>query len=940
MNIYTFLYENFEVTDYNKAIFSYKEDGKENYYTTTNKKNIMDFYEKICLENCEGIEHVSCYALDRKYPIIINITNNFDGMTKEKAYDQSLYYSLIYSSQQTIVKLYNLNISNDEAVCFLYDRSEMVGKSLSFNLLLYFPYISLPNKDSIKEFKNELITNLKSKDFEQVYFNHANIKNLNSILNLRYSSCSPIFPRMSEYFVGSYNWILEDEINEGDDLKNPLVETFIFNGLDQLYNEVNNHNPKLITLYEIINNGYDSDKHKNFNFEEWIPMFISFFNTPFDNTSEKQNRVKNIKYDEYIPFGSRFIENININRESLEDEFKEIIHKLIPLILDKRYTEFFTCELIGQALYNTYNSSTTGLNYWIKYCKEAYERLGKYPIFIEERLEDDKVDSFCSSLYENYSNSNITVRSIAWYAKMDNHELYLEWWTEWVRDTMEFSVKQTDVKNQSNICQVFYRYCWLDICYSHKTGETNGTWYVFAGNTWKDALHKVLVFDKLRSLSSLYYKAKIEVIKSQMESVEEKEIEKYKHISKKIDTIITAISNVTFINGLIELSKSLFLIDDLDKKLNASNNLMGVKNGVLEMSGNRVIFRSGIPEDYISFSTTTPYRKLSYDDETVIELLEWIRQMHPNKDTRKFFLRYLSSYLHGDNMGNYFTIWTGSTSNSKSTFTKLIRTTLGNYFLTLPTTVITSSRKNGLGKAIPELATSAGKKAGFVEEARKTDNLNEQVIKSISGLDSMFVRNLYSKGGTIDISFKLVIICNDPPRPETIDKAFIRRVLVIPFIASYSEDAPKSLEEQRRKHIYPMKSDINKKLKKMSVALLWLMVEYYADFAREGLKPSKEIKDATAEYINEQDKYEMFINSETEYITKDGLADQNIFISTAALYEEFKSWIGNLFESYRKPEFTEFVKNMNSKWGEAKNGVWYGHKLNEENNDDSAFMFQ
>ena len=71
-------------------------------------------------------------------------------------------------------------------------------------------------------------------------------------------------------------------------------------------------------------------------------------------------------------------------------------------------------------------------------------------------------------------------------------------------------------------------------------------------------------------------------------------------------------------------------------------------------------------------------------------------------------------------------------------------------------------------------------------------------MKELSGNDTFFARGLFKEGGEITPMFKLVLICNEPPQLHNSDKATWNRIRVIPFEATFCDDAPDTYEEQLR----------------------------------------------------------------------------------------------------------------------------------------------
>lgn len=142
----------------------------------------------------------------------------------------------------------------------------------------------------------------------------------------------------------------------------------------------------------------------------------------------------------------------------------------------------------------------------------------------------------------------------------------------------------------------------------------------------------------------------------------------------------------------------------------------------------------------------------------------------------------------------------GKKGTGKSTFAELLQTVLGAGADALDWSLVSGQREaEKLGAAV------RGKRLLVLPEAGKR-RLSPEILKSLSGSDRIPCRLLYqSSSFSVEPSWALVAVSNDPPSVNAHDDALRDRVMALPFVHSL-EDGPdlvfregKRLEEVRRK---------------------------------------------------------------------------------------------------------------------------------------------
>ena len=111
------------------------------------------------------------------------------------------------------------------------------------------------------------------------------------------------------------------------------------------------------------------------------------------------------------------------------------------------------------------------------------------------------------------------------------------------------------------------------------------------------------------------------------------------------------------------------------------------------------------------------------------------------------------------NQNQTFNIFTGVGSNGKSVLVKLLSMVLGDYKGTVPISLITQKRL-GLGGTSSEVAQLKGLRFAVMNEPSKGDEINEGIMKELTGGDPIQARELYKSSITFIPMFKMACCTN------------------------------------------------------------------------------------------------------------------------------------------------------------------------------------
>ena len=378
-------------------------------------------------------------------------------------------------------------------------------------------------------------------------------------------------------------------------------------------------------------------------------------------------------------------------------------------------------------------------------------------------------------------------------------------------------------------------------------------------------------------------------------------------------------------DNIIKEAKALFYDRDFLEKQDQYPYLLCFSNGIYDFKEN--IFRNGRPEDYISKSTNIDYISLDKTQSHILtEVNEFMEQLFPIEELRNYMWQHLASTLIGTNENQTFNIYTGSGRNGKSMLVMLMSKILGEYKGTVPITLITQKR-NSIGGTSSEVVQLKGLRYAVMQEPTKGDQINEGIMKEITGGDPIQGRALYKEMITFIPQFKLAVCTNTLFDIKSNDDGTWRRIRVCPFMSKFTENPVHDDEDS------PYQYKVNKKLDQRFDEWGPVFMAKLVDIASK-LKGNVEdckIVMATSEEYREGQDYLAEFNK--EMIEK----SQDSVIKKDELYEEFCKWYR---EHYGRivPKGKELYDYMNKKYGKCKKKMWNGvriiYQYDEEQQED------
>lgn len=212
--------------------------------------------------------------------------------------------------------------------------------------------------------------------------------------------------------------------------------------------------------------------------------------------------------------------------------------------------------------------------------------------------------------------------------------------------------------------------------------------------------------------------------------------------------------------------------------------LMGVANGVLDFTaakhGEKVdpetLLRDGAPEDSIFQNA-----EVEYNPGVKSPLWDsYLETFLPDLEYRRFVQKVFGYAFMGGNPQRFMIFLQGGTSTGKSTIIRAVEMATGGYSTTVQANALFREKQDS-GPS-PEVLTAMPKRMIFSSEIGNHNRLHADVIKRLTGGDSISARALYSNTVvTRTPMFTPIIATNSEPTIQDGDAALWRRLLVLPF---------------------------------------------------------------------------------------------------------------------------------------------------------------
>lgn len=860
-----------------------------------NDDSYTNFWEKYCeiSETPENNKKKLCLAeIPRKHmPVISDLTLKFHPLDKEP-YDEDFILAIVFCYQQVIKETLNISEDGPELICCVLKGPTFVEDNLIVcKIRLQFPYCK-----TVCQIQNRLIRPLVLQMFRTTkvisrletqpvneWEDIVDPLSVEKPVVMYGSSQSQNSPKLALEYI--FPQVLKSDIDGCETRVLELSETFF----------PQNHEQASSGIIDLNMFGQDL---KDIDHDFWLPYFLSIYYLKEITLPKNGNNL--LKGN-----GVKRRENNCDDTDCDDPEY--LSSTFLGMLSNKRFEEEHFWLDVGKSLYNTFDGEERGLEKWIDFTRSS-------KIF---KKED------CESKYYTFNSSFLSIKTLAFYAKQDNYEEYYKWHQSWY---LPFLEKATSCCH-SDVAEAIYRVYWLEYACSN---VSKSILYHFDKHLWKRLDSGIDLKNMISGdFITILEKFRLNIAVDMQNSKDKNFRDSAEIMVQKIGKLKSKLKNRTFKNAIYSESCDKFYIEDFDKRMDSSPDLMGCLNGVIEVLHKKAVFRKGKPEDFASKTTLIHYpTHLHKRHPLFLKLISYFRKVYPDKELLNYVGKLFAAALKGRNVDKIFPIHSGKGNNSKSMIKKLLECAFGDFAITMPTSIFTSNKSGGGPE--PAIARSKYAHFAFAQEPDAETPLKSGIIKEFTGGDRFFVRFLNDNGGEISPMFTLNLFCNMIPIIPQCDQAIKNRVRCIPYLSTWQKDAPKNPDEQFKQRKFLLDPHFEDELSEMAPALLWWLVEEkYAEFRREGAYEPDIVKKYTAAYWEENDIYGQFVKENVEKVYIDDSKseiDYEKFVTLQDFYNRFKEWFRDNYQ-LKLPDRQVFRNEIESRVTKCRERKFKGVKL-------------
>jgi P4 family phage/plasmid primase-like protien len=554
----------------------------------------------------------------------------------------------------------------------------------------------------------------------------------------------------------------------------------------------------------------------------------------------------------------------------------ELVENLIDLLNDDRAENYKKWIEVGWCAHNIDHRLLTK---WIDFSKRS-------PKFTVGK---------CEELWENMDNEGLGIGSLHMWASNDKPEEYKKLIR---KNLVEFIVKSLNGAHYDVAKVIYEMYKHQYVC----TSITHRNWYEFSNHRWIEIDNGYTLRSKISNEVVNEYCGLMKFYTTKASELPDTDTRKDALLAKckKISEITIKLRTTSYKDNIMKECTELFFINKFIDKLDSETYLIGFENGIYDL--NRLEFRDGRPEDNVSLTTQINYYEFDKNDPLLIELKDFFGKVLTNEPVKEYVLTLLASFLNGYTAEERFHIWTGSGGNGKSKLIELFELAFGEYCCKLPITLLTQKRAAS-NAATSEIARAKGKRFACLQEPDEKENINVGLMKELTGGDKIQARAIYKEPIEFKPQFKMVLTCNHLPKIPSDDGGTWRRLRVVEFTSRFNDSPDPS--DPRQFLIDPL---LAVKLPTWKEALMYLLIEYYKIYKKNGLKEPKEVLACTKNYQVNNDIYAEFINENI-------IENDKSILKIEEIFNYFKQWYKESYTSGSCPSKKELKEYMERKYG-------------------------
>jgi putative DNA primase/helicase len=396
-------------------------------------------------------------------------------------------------------------------------------------------------------------------------------------------------------------------------------------------------------------------------------------------------------------------------------------------------------------------------------------------------------------------------------------------------------------------------------------GQHN-SWYAWTGEVWKPDYTARIDRAAVAVTNTILDEA--DALRDQLDGdTHDPDDEKCKCLGCKMHKFGIASQSDSKIKAMISRMKGLEGISVRAEDFDQDAKLITVGNGVLDPERRELY-------GFDSRRMLTQQMAVNYvPDATAPKFERFLEQVLPDAEVRDYVQRALGYTLLGENDQRVLFMINGPSGTGKSQFLNIFEGLFGDF----GTTAAAATFRHTRNEATNDLHALRGKRFVTTSETSETSAMDEELIKRITGRDSITSRDLYQSNMTWVPRCAIWFATNFPPKLNSDDSAIWDRFKAITFDQQFTRDGGKQVP------------DIGKKIlaEEASGILNWLL-DGVRKYRERGLTEPGTITEAVAQQRLDADNVAQFLT----FMIEEGRLEESetAKVSRATLYDLYESW--------------------------------------------------
>lgn len=532
-------------------------------------------------------------------------------------------------------------------------------------------------------------------------------------------------------------------------------------------------------------------------------------------------------------------------------EHEEVRLLVLTVLSSERATVYGPWIEVGMVLKNS-GKPDEFYSLWLEFSKRCTD-------LRKQASPDECMKKWCTF---TRSQEGLSVGSLRYWASQDNPEAYRTLMSQ----SLGHMLDACNVSTHSPMAALLFRLYGTRFKCINIRGRV---WYHYNGQRWcpdqdGHTLRKLMS----REVSAMFLQRSQRVSRSAEQVTQQCEADNESQImtesrkkgfvnhSKRLSDMAVRLDNKVYKEQVFQECADLFHDAGFLSRLDSQPNLLGFEDGVYDLDAS--LFRSGRPEDYVSFNTG--YSFPQEDDESVQrQLADFVSSTQASQEHHKYVMETLAYFLHGRKYMELLYFFTGAHGrNGKSLlFNTLMASVLGDYHYAPDASILMNSKASGGGPS-PEVVKLAGKRMVVASEPDNAGDACFRVsrLKAWRGNDFISARGLYQDVTRIKPQFSVCVLMNNKPPLDKLDRAFASTLRIVEFPWEFVQKPALPHQKQgdaRLKGLYGERSEYAAQFMRMLLRTYKALHHEFFGSCRQ-IETPPGVLTATEQYVDDQDQ--------------------------------------------------------------------------------------